>query len=192
MDPLAIATWALVAATAALTVVAILQWRQMMASSKEAARQTAQFERQAQHQEGSLDVSRQMLAEAKAEREAAAPFSIALQLHPDSVAGAAIFWFHNPQPGVVLRLRRVEVVEEPGATLVETEDLAEGTIGAGLGEGWQTPFAYDLRRVGATYYVRATGQRIGGPMMTREFPFRVGQDGRLIDLAEGPPPPEPS
>ncbi len=31
-----------------------------------------------------------------------------------------------------------------------------------------THFAYDLSRTGATYDVRAIGQRVGGPMMTRE------------------------
>ena len=77
----------------------------------------------------------------------------------------------------------------PGEAVALGDDLAEGTIGAGEGEGWLTHFAYDLSRTGATYYVRATGHRVGGPTVTRELPYRVGNDGRLIDLSEGPPRP---
>ena len=31
------------------------------------------------------------------------------------------------------------------------------------------------------------GHRVGGSTVTREFPYHVGKDGRLIDLSEGPP-----
>ena len=56
-----------------------------------------------------------------------------------------------------------------------------------MGEGWLTHFAYDLTRTGATYYVRASATGSGGSTVTREFPYHVGKDGRLIDLSEGPP-----
>src|SRR5205809_3922360 len=35
---------------------------------------------------------------------------------------------------------------------------------------------------------KKTGRRLNGPTMTREFAFRVDQDGRLYDLSEPEPP----
>jgi hypothetical protein len=40
VDPLVVATWALVLATVVLAVVAFLQWQQMKAAGAEATRQT--------------------------------------------------------------------------------------------------------------------------------------------------------
>ena len=130
MDPLVIATWALAAATAVLAIVAFLQWRQMIRSSGEESRQTQTFKDQARLLEDGLSVSRGLLAQARAEREQASPFSITCHLHRDSTAGRAIFEFRvSGADPVVLKLRQVDVFESPGGVNLLHEDLAEGTLG---------------------------------------------------------------
>jgi hypothetical protein len=96
VEPVVFATWALVAATVVLAIVAGLQVRQMRSAASEATRQTETFTRQAELLEEGLSVNREMLAQARADREDAAPFSIAAALHRDSVAGQATFEFRNP------------------------------------------------------------------------------------------------
>jgi hypothetical protein len=128
LDPLVLATLALTIATLVLALVAWLQLRQMRRTASEETRQTETFTRQADLLGQSLEISRAMLDQARADREDAVPFTINVELHRDSVGGRAIFEFRNRGArGEVLRLRRVEIVEVPGEQVMEFQDLAEGT-----------------------------------------------------------------
>jgi hypothetical protein len=171
-----LATWALVFVTGALVVATVV----LAVFARNAAHQAT---RQADLTKDSLEVSRRLLDAAEAERAAAAPLELSVDLN-DSGAGNVILDIRNASADAVMRLTHVEVVESASGTVIEDQTLAEGTIG--VGAGWQVPITWDASRVGITIIVRATGHRLGGLDMTREFAFRVGQDGSLEDLAGAP------
>jgi hypothetical protein len=172
-EALVVATWALVfvtlvlaLATVVLGVFAFLQWRA--------------GEKQSRLASDGLDVSRRLLEQAQQERAAAAPLDLGTSIK-DGSPGRATIYVWNASADVVMRLRRVEIVEQPTGLVVSEEELAEGTLGRG--EEWTLrPFTWDASRAGLVLAVKMTGHRIGGPEMTIENRFRVQPDGTLSDL----------
>jgi hypothetical protein len=128
-----------------------------------------------------LAVSRELLAETRSAREAASPFTISVEI-VQSAPGSAVLEFRNSEPTTVVRLMRVEIRQSPGDQLLFEQDLAEGTLGGPRDDQWQVPFAFEDAKVGDTFYVKARGNALGGPVMDRPFAFRVGSDRRLIDM----------
>ena len=193
MDAQTFATWALAVATVGLVcATGVLAWysrlqaKQMEASAKqakaaalEAARQTAALQEQGELQRSGLLVSGEMLREARAERAANAPLVVAIELR-EHVAGHAIFYVQNAAPDAVMRVANIRVLSLLDESLYADDELAKGTLG--VGEGWPKPLAWNATLVGAVLAVIVTGHRVGGPTMTREFRYRIGQDGRLVDL----------
>jgi hypothetical protein len=176
-DPLVLATWALVTATVVLALFAGLQaWVARGA--------TNQAKRQADLLAGSLDVSRRLLEATERERAEAAPLQIRVNAE-DSFAGRATPDFQNDSQTAAMRLTSVKVAELPSGRDLVGNTPADGTIG--LGEGWRVPVTWDAARVGVTIIASVWGRRMGGPEMSREFAFRIDDDGRLIDLADTSP-----
>jgi hypothetical protein len=168
-----VATWALVAATLVLALFAALQARVARGA-------TNQAKRQADLLAASLDVGRRLLEATELERAEEAPLDVMVDLG-ESFAGRATLNFQNDSRSAAMPLGDVKVVELPSGRGLAGDTLADGTIG--IGEGWRLPITWDATLVGVTIIASVTGHRIGGPEMDREFAFRIGKDGRLIDLA---------
>ena len=191
MDAATLATWALVAATvvlalatAALVRYARAQAKQMEASGREAARQTAALQAQGQQLEESLAVSREMLGAARAERAAAAPLALIVDLR--GRGDGAQVTIRNAARDVVMYLSRVEIRKGPNGPLLLERDLADAPLDVHGGR-WQTHLAWEHPMPNALIEVRATGHRQEGPTTTREFLFRVAENGLIINLARARP-----
>lgn len=193
MDSVTLGTWALVAATVGLVIAtavlaryARLQVKEMRASAKqsaaaarEAGRQTAALEQQGDLQRESLAVSAEMMRAARAERAAAAPLVVTVELR-EHVAGHAVLHVRNAARDAVMRIARIRILSVPDEGVYLDREFADGTLG--VAEEWTEALDWNTSRIGDGLAVLVNGHRIEGPIMTREFRFRIGQDGKLIDL----------
>jgi hypothetical protein len=180
MDAQTVGTWVLVVATVVLALATVVLAGATVVLARYAARQTSAIQAQGHQLEESLAVSREMLDAAKAERAAAAPLSVLVDLKAQG-SGAAQIVIRNAGREAVMYVSHVEIRDGPNGPILVELALNDVPIDA-RGGGWQASVTWDPEPPGPLIEIRVTGHRQEGPTMTREFIFRVAEDGQIVNL----------